>query len=159
MEKGKNQDAYARKHNEDTQLPQILRDAKPAQGGEGREGGFFSPQTSTAGHIQNMTSVANKLGKQRISLKGSSSTQQHQRRDPRGLTNPHILQQQHPHGALEPLCILVNHTPYHHTSMMLEATAATAALLTRHFQPTLVFLFLERWRDKICIYSRFAAFS
>lgn len=77
-----------------------------------------------------MNSAANQLRKQRISLKGSSSTQQHQRRDPRGLTNPHILQQQHPHGALEPLCILVNHTPYHHTSMMLEATAATAALLT-----------------------------
>lgn len=35
MEKGKHQDAYARKHNEDTQLPQILRGAKPAQGGEG----------------------------------------------------------------------------------------------------------------------------
>lgn len=93
-------------------------------------GGLFSPQNSTAGHVQNMNSAANQLRKQRISLKGSASTQQHQRRDPRGLTNPHILQQQHPHGALEPLCILVNHTPYHHTSVTLEATAATAALLT-----------------------------
>lgn len=104
-------------------VPNLLKEGR---GG----GGIFSPQTSTAGHIQNMNSAANQLRKQRISVKGSSSTQQHQRRDPRGLTNPHILQQQHPHGALEPLCILVNHTPHHHTSMMLEAAAATAALLT-----------------------------
>lgn len=64
------------------------------------------------------------IRKQRENLKGSSSTQQHQCGDLLGLTNPHILQQQHPLGALEPLCILVNHTPHHYTSMLLEATAS-----------------------------------
>lgn len=64
------------------------------------------------------------ITKQRGNLKGSFSTQQHPSGDLQGLTNPHILQQQHPLGALEPLCILVNHTPHHYTSMLLEATAA-----------------------------------
>lgn len=51
------------------------------------------------------------IKKQRGNLKGSFSTQQHPCGDLQGLTNPHTLQQQHPLGALEPLCILVNHTP------------------------------------------------
>lgn len=51
------------------------------------------------------------IGKQKGNLKGSASTRQRQRGDLQGLTNPHILQQQHPLGALEPSCILVNHTP------------------------------------------------
>lgn len=59
------------------------------------------------------------IRKQRGNLKGSPSNQQHQCGDLQGLTNPHILQQQHPLGALEPLCILVNHTPHHYTSMLL----------------------------------------
>lgn len=94
------------------------------------------------------------IKKQRGNLKGSFSTQQHPCGDLQGLTNPHILQQQHPLGALEPLCILVNHTPHHYTSMLPKATAA---LLTWHFQST---LFWEgRWRGKICIYSRFSPFD
>lgn len=64
------------------------------------------------------------IRKQRGNLKGSSSTQQHQCGDLQGLTNLHILQQQHSLGALQPLCILVNHTPHHYASMLPEATAA-----------------------------------
>lgn len=81
-------------------------------------------------------------------LKGSSSTQQHQCGDLRGLTNPHILQQQHPLGALEPLCILVNHTPHQYTRVAKGYCCSLNMTLLVYF----FFLREKRWKGKICIY-------
>lgn len=105
--------------------PQTLCSVQPPQ--TGRKNFFFCHKSQ---QFPKTRTKQRQLRKKRGKVKGSSSTQQHRRGDLQGLTNPHILQQQHPLGALEPLCILVNHTPRHHTSTLLEAAAAAAALLT-----------------------------
>lgn len=82
---------------------------------------------------------------ERKSTRGSSSTRQHQRGNLQGLTNPHILQQQHPPGGLEP-CAYWSFN---------QATACCSLSMT--LQPA--FFYDRRKKKKIIMRSWFSPFS